>query len=282
MQEKTFSAYETGWPRKIYLSCLLDLAVLPLNSCLPCGGLYVCRVHCLPPGQLRQILPFVILLTLGFPSCYPSSLDQFVHVNLGVTRGTYNIGWRNELSGIIFPLWGSQWHTLLSQLCPACQAFCQASHSSNLHGVQLHLPFGKSISPSSGKSLNLKIHYHSPHSTPNSIFIQVWVIKLTRSWAGWLRAGSREMIASSKSPDRVPVRAESRCIFSLSVESCCPRAEKLQKPTWVSGALCLHAPWTGPSHVSLHCDDHLSLCSYMLGSVQCIISPAPPITLHLR
>lgn len=234
------------------------------NSRLPWGGADVCGVYCLPPGRFR---PFVILLTFPSPSCYSSSLDRFVHVDLGVIQGMYNIGEGTEVSRTIFPPQGSRQHILLSWLHPPQQAFCRASHPPNLHGAQLHLPFGKSISPSSGKSLGLKMHYHSPRSTPNSIFIQVWVIKfMATAWAGWVRVDSKEIIAFTKSPNRASVRAGSLCILSLSrLNPAVPGQENSRNPPGSQarschspppGALCMHIPWTNLSHMSLNCNDY--------------------------
>lgn len=96
--------------------CLVGLAVLPLiiHVCPGEAWVWVGSTVYLRDNSGRQVPPFVILLTFPSPSCYPPTLGRFVHVDLGVIRGTNNFGEGNEVSRIIFPQQGSRWLSLLS------------------------------------------------------------------------------------------------------------------------------------------------------------------------
>lgn len=86
------------------LVCLLDFGSANSHSSHVLSGVrdsreyeyeYVCRVHRLPPGRLRQVLLLVILLTSRSPSYYPSSLDRISRLDLGVVQGH----WRRKRTG---------------------------------------------------------------------------------------------------------------------------------------------------------------------------------------
>ena len=86
----------------------------------------------------------------------------------------------------------------------------------------------------------------------NSTFILIWVIKLmVTPQAGWARVCSLELNCFSQVPRQGSWQGWKASISSLSkkTEFCCPRAEKRQKSTWVSGQvspyqlLCAHHLW---------------------------------------
>lgn len=73
------------------------------NSCLPLGGMCVCRVQHLLSGQCRQVLLFISLLTFCFPLyCHPS-LGYIVLMDVRETQGTDVIGGR-KWNCPIFPI----------------------------------------------------------------------------------------------------------------------------------------------------------------------------------
>lgn len=98
---------------------------------------------------------------------------------------------------------------------------------------EIYLPILREISESQDPLL-------SP-SHSNGTFILIWVIKLmVTPWAGWVsRVAALQQgdYCFSQVPKQGTWQGWETSISSLSqqTEFCCPRAEKLQKPTQVSG-----------------------------------------------
>ena len=141
----------------------------------------------------------------------------------------------------------------LPWLVPCLQVPCyQASHSSSLHGGtspstfwEVCLPILREISESQDALSPSPSHF-------NSTFILIWVIKLmVTPQAGWARVCSLELNCFSQVPRQGSWQGWKASVSSLSkkTEFCCPRAEKWQKSTWVSGQvspyqlLCAHHLW---------------------------------------
>ena len=138
------------------------------NLCRSLGGVCACRTWHSPPGEFGQVPPP--------PFHYsPDALFSIIlWLELGLYRPHGCVGesgdlqhWRRTFiivqydfpadspQGSFFPDWSPAFRSPVIKR-PILPVYM---------GGHLHLPSGKSVSLSSGKSLNLKMHYHPPHPT---------------------------------------------------------------------------------------------------------------------